>query len=1407
MESIEKLQPDFLFEVSWEVCNKVGGIHTVIATKARTLERKFGDQYILIGPDVWKGGNHPEFLEDSSLFKAWKENASHLGLKIRIGRWKILGNPIVVLVDFTTFYTQKNEIFTDLWVKFQLDSITGQWDYIEPALFGYASAKVIECFYSLHLNKTDKIVAQFHEWMTGGGVLYLNDRVPQIGTIFTTHATVLGRAIAGGGVAFYSQFTSIVPDRAALDFNVEAKNSLEKVTARISDCFTTVSEITGRECKKFLGRKPDVITKNGFDVSILPDEQFFEPNRVRARNKVIQVAEGLLNQEIPKDALLVLKSGRYEFKNKGIDVFINSLGLLNKSEDLNKTVVGVIFVPAYQTGPKKEVLERIKQPDFSKPLTHEYLTHYLHGAENDAILLEIEKVKLFNLVSDKVKIIFVPTYLDGNDGIFNFHYYELLIGFDLAVFPSYYEPWGYTPLESIAYHIPAITTDVSGFGAAIRDEFPDEPAGISVISRRDNNEPEVTAAIYNVILGFTKKSDKEVSEARTSAREVSLHFLWENLIKYYYDAYEIALSKVPGREELFHNKQQLEPLITFDQTSITSTKPVWRSVLVEAELPKGLSALNKLMQNLWWTWDYEAREMLASINRTLWEQCGGNPSLLLRQLSFSKIEELNKNKGFLETLSSVEERFDKYMATPLTETPLIAYFCMEYGLCNFLKLYSGGLGILAGDYLKEASDACVNMVGVGLLYKNGYFSQKFSVNGEQIAEADVQDFTSLPLELMTNPDHTPMTINLFLPGRTVTVQIWKLCVGRICLYLMDTNIPQNSDEDKRITAFLYDGTPDMRLKQELLLGVGGIRTLKKLGIKPDVYHCNEGHASFISLERIGDLIKENNLSFDEAIEITKSTTLFTTHTSVPAANDIFSEELLRKYIADNIRNFNIDWSKFMGLGRANSKNHSEQFSMTYFGSKMSQEINAVSRIHRGVSCKLLSPIWENFKPEELHISYVTNGVHYNSWTAHQWQQLCSPDDSSKGFDDAWKLKVNTIPDKEIWNVKQQLKKKLVEGIKKKLDNSFHLVNNPSRAINLMNSINENAIFIGFARRFVAYKRSGLLFKSMERLSKIINNESRPVLFLFAGKAHPADLESIKLITNVINNSANPMLHNSLIFLEDYSIDVSKQLVQGVDVWLNFPERYMEASGTSGMKAALNGVLNFSVMDGWWAEAYNGKNGWMMSQDPTYKDHELQNQLDAEIIYNTLENEIIPLYFDRNSENVPVRWIEKVKASLVSIVPMFNTNRMLMEYNNKFYKKQNDRLNKLKANNYAIAKNLANWKKHLLPFWDEIEVVSIDCPLTEHMHGWLGKEIRTVVVLNIGQLSKQDVGVEIILTGERLHDHIFRQEFNIINHKGREVTYECIVRMEQTGAFDFSFRIFAKNENLAHRQDFDLIKWI
>ena len=532
---------EFLFETSWEVCNKVGGIHTVISTKALNIVNELGGNYILIGPDVWREDvTNPEFIPDDSLFVEWRNRAASEGLRVRTGRWNIAGKPYVFLVDFTPYFGQQNEIFARFWETYKLDSISGQWDYVEPVLFGYAAGKLIESFTSFYHEHHD-IVAQFHEWMTGTGVLYLKMNAPWVATSLTTHATVLGRSIAGNNRPLYGKMKEYNPIQIAREFNVVAKQSLEKISATEADVFTTVSEITSRECAHFLSKEVDIVTPNGFEDSFVPGKDLFEAKRIAARAKLILVAEAVLGYKLSNDCILVANSGRYEFRNKGIDIFIDSLGELKKKDKIEKECIAFILIPAYHKGPRQDIVDSLYNKG-SLPDADKYLTHFLHYPANDPVLQRISVNNLTNLADTKVKIIFVPSYLNGDDGIFNMPYYDLLIGFDLTVFPSYYEPWGYTPLESLMFSIPTITTSLSGFGLWVKTYFENPGNGISVIERTDDNENEVIIKIRDLIKHFIKLDEKEIKEAREKAHEISRIAMWDSLVQHYYTAYAHALT-------------------------------------------------------------------------------------------------------------------------------------------------------------------------------------------------------------------------------------------------------------------------------------------------------------------------------------------------------------------------------------------------------------------------------------------------------------------------------------------------------------------------------------------------------------------------------------------------------------------------------------------------------------------------------------------------------------------------------------------------------------------------------------------------------------------------------------------------------------------------------------------------
>ncbi|HEX7411773.1 MAG TPA: alpha-glucan family phosphorylase, partial [Bacteroidales bacterium] len=965
MNSHVTIQPDYLFEVSWEICNKVGGIYTVIATKAPGMQREFGDNYILIGPDVWKEtAENPDFIEDKFIYRSWREKAESEGLHLKVGRWNIKSNPIVVLVDFTPFFAVKDKIFTEFWEKYKLDSISGNWDYIEPALFGYAAGKIIESFYEYNISAQDKIIAQFHEWMTGSGILYLRDRVPQAGCVFTTHATMLGRCIAGNNLPLYSDFDTYNPDVIAQRFNINAKYSLERLAAENCDIFTTVSLLTAEECRQFLGREVDIITPNGFDETLIPTDQDLATRRSHARKCLLDVARALMNQDISSDSMLIVNSGRYEFRNKGIDLLIDALGKINRVSAVQKPIVAFIAIPANQLGPSNGLRDRLGKPDFNNPNTDHFVTHSLFEAEHDPILRSIRENNMHNSTSDKVKIIFIPAYLNGADGIFNMNYYDLLTGFDLSAFPSYYEPWGYTPLESLAFSVPTVTTSLTGFGRWIREKMKNGHDGITVIDRDDTNSNEVVEQLIANILKDNVLGIEELEIQRTKARELAKVALWSNLDIYYADAYTLALDKAEKRSELFRDKRQAEAIPSFG--SQKQKKPIWQKILIKPSFPSTFKRLQRLSRNLWWTWNIDAGELFKMIDPLLWEQTYNNPIALLEGLTSTQIQKLSDNKDFMDKLSEISSRFEMYMADAHKKPKKqVAYFSMEYGLHDTIQIFSGGLGMLAGDYLKEASDSNINLIGVGLLYRFGYFRQSITLSGDQIATYSAQKFTHLPIKPVRDDHGVWIKVSIALPGRNLTAKVWKVDVGRIQLYLLDTDTSDNNEADRSITHHLYGGDWDNRLKQELLLGVGGIRMLNALGLKPDIYHCNEGHAAFIGIERLREMVQYQKLSFLQAMEIVRASTLFTTHTPVPAGHDAFSEDMLRAYIPHYAVRLNISWNTFMNLGRYIENKPDEKFSMSVLAARLSQEINGVSRIHGRVTREMFADMYDGFYAEEL----------------------------------------------------------------------------------------------------------------------------------------------------------------------------------------------------------------------------------------------------------------------------------------------------------------------------------------------------------------------------------------------------------------------------------------------------------
>ena len=849
---------------------------------------------------------------------------------------------------------------------------------------------------------------------------------------------------------------------------------------------------------------------------------------------------------------------------------------------------------------------------------------------------------------------------------------------------------------------------------------------------------------------------------------------------------------------------------------IKSNEPIWKEVYSQSKLPQSLEVLREMSTNLWWVWNHEGAKLFGKIDPSLWKKTEGNPVVLLQNLSFKRIEEILADEELMAEIKKVYKDFRTYIdVKPDTTKPSVAYFSMEYGLTNILKIYSGGLGILAGDYLKEASDSNVDMCAVGFLYRYGYFTQTLSMDGQQIANYEAQNFSSLPLTQVTDENGEPMILDVPYPGRTVYANIWKVNVGRVPLYLMDTDIPQYSEWDRSITHQLYGGDWENRMKQEYLLGIGGIMMLNKLGIKKQVYHCNEGHAALINAQRLVDYIQKDGLSFNQALEIVRASSLYTVHTPVPAGHDYFDEDLFGRYMGEFPGKLGISWQDFIDMGRVNPGSN-EKFCMSTFALNTCQEANGVSWLHGKVSQHMFAPIWKGYFPEELHVGYVTNGVHMQTWASTEWKEFFYKRFHKNFYQDQSNQKyweaIQSMPDEEIWEIRKTLKNKLIKYIKNEYKTTW-LKNqgDPAKVVSILDKINPNALLIGFARRFATYKRAHLLFTDLNRLSKIVNNEQFPIQFVFSGKAHPADGGGQGLIKHIIEISRRPEFEGKIIFLENYDMRLARHLIAGVDVWLNTPTRPLEASGTSGEKAEMNGVLNLSVLDGWWYEGYREGAGWALTDKRTYDNQQYQDQLDAATIYNLLESEIIPTYYAKNSKGYSPDWIQYIKNSMSQIAYNYTMKRMLDDYIERFYNKLATRSAVLVKDNFAKAKEIAAWKEEVASHWDTCEVCSFTCDLDFAANGpVVGKEATFNVVVDRHEL-KGMVGIEAIITKEDPEKHepkiIGKYDFKLVKEEGTKMFFELKATPVEAGSQKIGFRMYPKNSDLPHRMDFAFVRWL
>jgi len=1353
---MKALEPAFLFEVSWEVCNKIGGIYTVITTKLREVEKVFGDRYILLGPDLKMNIDFEE--TDEPGWQKIREGTAIKGLSCRFGRWRIPGEPKVILVSASKRYSS-DQLLYHLWETFGVDSIAGGMDYVEAVLFSYACGEVIETYYNLHLRDENiPVIAHFHEWMAGAGLLYLKEHLPEVGTVFTTHATILGRALSGAGIDIYAQMDSIAPQKEASIHNVSAKYSLEMTAAREADCFTTVSAITAVEVKNFLGCEPDVITPNGLDMENIPDLVTNRELALEAKSRILEAANRFLRRELPSDTRIIAISGRYEYRNKGLDIFLEALGQLENSAYVGPPLMALVLV----VGGYKDLIPSLRS-DQAKAETQAIpiATHRLDNESFDPILQACNRLGLTNQAQNKVNVIFNPAYLNGHDGLFNMNYYEVLAGCDLGVFPSYYEPWGYTPLEAAAHAVPTVTTDQAGFGLWVEANI-GEASGIILLRRRGRPLDQVIQDMKAIFQAFLSWPPEALEERRKSARTVAMKANWQDFISFYLEAFARARVKAEKRKEAVPEAKLMAGVHVF--AGVASARPHFRSFTAIASLPENISRLRELAYNLWWAWNPRALDLFASLDLRLWNEVGNNPVRMLESVSPEALKEASENETYLALYSQIFQRFDEYMKGPglkkkypyaeeIKSSSPIAYFSTEYGLHECLPIYSGGLGTLSGDHLKTASDMGIPLVGVGLLYKNGYFQQLIDQNGKQQELYPENDFSIMPIRCVRDDKGQEVQISIELPGRVLFANIWEVKVGKVSLYLLDTDVPRNTPQDRAITARLYLADQKVRLEQEILLGIGGIRLLKKLGIKPCAYHINEGHSAFLLLERMGSLMEDEGLNFSEAAEVVRADSLFTTHTPVEAGNERFPRELMEHYFSGFAKRLGLSWDQFWELGRHEGGDE-KNFYLNIMALKLTYRKNAVSKVHGELSRRMWRNVWKGFDETDIPIMHITNGAHFLSYLALRMKAIY---DAYLGIEweknlldpERW-AKVQDIPDTVLWRVHGELKQKLLDLIRERITRNWPLYRSEQiRREQVFGYLNSGAMLIGFSRRFAPYKRAYLILSDLDRLDRLVNNPQRPVQIVFAGKAHPNDNLGKEILERVTTVCRDDRFVGRIFFLDNYDIRMARHLLQGVDVWLNTPRRPYEASGTSGEKAIINGVIHASVSDGWWVEGYDGTNGWTIG--PVRRGYVEEagepDEEDAHSLYELLENTIVPLYYDRDLTGVPVKWMAMVKRSIQTLAPVYNTERMMQDYLRRMYEPAARRGRKIAENAFALAKEIADWKSKIAMRFSSLKLEEVVVKGIQGDSISVGDTLEVTVRIAPGRLGPEEIYVELVI-GER-----------------------------------------------------------
>lgn len=838
-------------------------------------------------------------------------------------------------------------------------------------------------------------------------------------------------------------------------------------------------------------------------------------------------------------------------------------------------------------------------------------------------------------------------------------------------------------------------------------------------------------------------------------------------------------------------------------------------------LPPTLVRLAELAYNLRWAWDHDTIDLFRRLGSDLWERTGHNPVLMLGTIAQSRLEAAARDDGFMAHFHRVCEQFDRYLHNPrawysehYAQLPecRVAYFSPEFGLTDCIPIYSGGLGVLSGDHLKSASDLGVPMVGIGLLYQFGYFSQYLSPDGWQQEFYPVNDFYNMPLQLMRNPDGVPVTIQVNYPDAPVSAQVWRIQIGRVPLYMLDSNLQQNRPRDREITGKLYGGDREMRIRQEILLGIGGYRALMALGIEPTVCHLNEGHAAFLCLERVRVLMERFNLTFHEAAELARAGNVFTTHTSVPAGIDVFAPDLVDRYFGGWYPMLGISREQFLALGRQHPADAGEPFNMAVLAVTMSSHTNAVSALHATVARRLWSGLWPGVPEEETPVEHITNGVHLRSWISADFSSLLDrylgPKWREEPSDTSIWQKVADIPDEELWRTHERRRERLVHFARQRLRAQLEARGAPPAEVEIAAEVlNPEALTIGFARRFATYKRATLLLRDPDRLARILNDPERPVQFIIAGKAHPQDQAGKELIQAIVKAARTEEFRHRIVFLENYDINVARYLVQGVDVWLNTPRRLQEASGTSGMKAAANGALNLSILDGWWNEGYTPEVGWAIGRGEIYEDAEYQDSIESQVIYELLEKEIVPLFYTRGRDGLPRAWIAKMKAALGRLAPVFNTDRMLMEYTQKYYRPVIAQYAAMQENQAQRARELAAWKDKIRDRWSHLRVEKVEAQTLAEVH--VNSDVVVQAWVDLGALSPEDVLVQLYYgpvnpAGDIQQGHVAPMQLK--EKRDSVYVYEGTLCFRASGLHGYTLRILPHHPDMTTPFDAGLVYW-